>query len=82
VPTRYVTKSVPTSAKIPEKVWNARLFRSLAGEDQIHCMTKCAGDKDITMDIGIIGAGRVAQAFARHVLHVGHTIKISNGRRL
>jgi predicted dinucleotide-binding enzyme len=34
--------------------------------------------KDITMDIGIIGAGSVAQAFARHALNVGHTIKISN----
>jgi predicted dinucleotide-binding enzyme len=32
------------------------------------------------MDIGIIGAGHVAQAFARHALHVGHTIKISNSR--
>src|SRR5438128_9854493 len=32
------------------------------------------------MDIGIIRAGRVAQAFARHALHVGHTIKISNSR--
>ena len=32
------------------------------------------------MDIGILGAGRVAQAFARHVLHVGHTINISNSR--
>ncbi len=32
------------------------------------------------MDIGIIGAGRVAQAFARHALKVGHTIKISNSR--
>jgi 8-hydroxy-5-deazaflavin:NADPH oxidoreductase len=32
------------------------------------------------MDIGIIGAGSVAQAFARHALHVGHTIKISNSR--
>jgi NADP oxidoreductase coenzyme F420-dependent len=36
--------------------------------------------KDITMDIGIIGAGRVAQAFARHALQVGHTMKISNSR--
>src|SRR3989454_10366416 len=36
--------------------------------------------KEITMDIGIIGAGRVAQAFARHALKVGHTIKISNSR--
>ena len=27
------------------------------------------------MDIGIIGAGSVAQAFARHALNVGHTIK-------
>jgi phosphoglycerate dehydrogenase-like enzyme len=36
--------------------------------------------KDITMDIGIIGAGRVAQAFARHALNVGHTINISNSR--
>ena len=32
------------------------------------------------MDIGIIGAGSVAQAFARHALKVGHTIKISNSR--
>ena len=32
------------------------------------------------MDIGIIGAGRVAQAFARHALKVGHTMKISNSR--
>jgi predicted dinucleotide-binding enzyme len=32
------------------------------------------------MDIGIIGAGRVAQAFARHALNVGHTINISNSR--
>src|SRR5262249_59178769 len=32
------------------------------------------------MDIGIIGAGRVAQAFARHALQGGHTIKISNSR--
>ena len=32
------------------------------------------------MDIGIIGAGSVAQAFARHALHVGHTIKLSNSR--
>ena len=32
------------------------------------------------MDIGIIGAGRVAQAFARHALNVGHTIHISNSR--
>src|SRR3989442_11383292 len=32
------------------------------------------------MDIGIIGAGRVAQAFARHALQVGHTMKISNSR--
>ena len=36
--------------------------------------------KDITMDIGIIGAGSVAQAFARHALQVGHTMKISNSR--
>jgi 8-hydroxy-5-deazaflavin:NADPH oxidoreductase len=36
--------------------------------------------KDITMEIGIIGAGSVAQAFARHALKVGHTIKISNSR--
>lgn len=32
------------------------------------------------MDIGIIGAGSVAQAFAHHALQVGHTIKISNSR--
>ena len=32
------------------------------------------------MEIGIIGAGSVAQAFARHALKVGHTIKISNSR--
>ena len=32
------------------------------------------------MDIGIIGAGSVAQAFARHALKVGHTINISNSR--
>lgn len=32
------------------------------------------------MDIGIIGAGRVAQAFARHALQAGHTMKISNSR--
>ncbi len=32
------------------------------------------------MDIGIIGAGSVAQAFARHALKVGHTMKISNSR--
>ena len=32
------------------------------------------------MDISIIGAGSVAQAFARHALKVGHTMKISNSR--
>src|SRR2546427_12229838 len=32
------------------------------------------------MDTGIIGAGSVAQAFARHALQVGHTINISNSR--
>jgi len=32
------------------------------------------------MEIGIIGAGSVAQAFARHALKAGHTIKISNSR--
>jgi 8-hydroxy-5-deazaflavin:NADPH oxidoreductase len=42
--------------------------------EQVRCR------KDITMEIGIIGAGSVAQAFARHALKVGHTIKISNSR--
>src|SRR6266851_9105943 len=32
------------------------------------------------MEIGMLGAGTVAQAFARHVLKAGHTVILSNSR--
>src|SRR5439155_20441318 len=34
----------------------------------------------MTLEIGLIRAGKLGQAFARHALQVGHTIKISNSR--
>jgi predicted dinucleotide-binding enzyme len=33
------------------------------------------------MEIGIIGAGAFAQAFAKRALKAGHNVKLSNSRR-
>src|SRR5207245_5252097 len=41
---------------------------------------KASRSKEITMDISIIGARRVALVFARHALTVGQTMKINNSR--